>query len=110
MASNLRVDQILPSTSTNVAIGTATGTVTLAGTTSGTFSGNLTGSVNSSGVTTVTTLRATSIVGVTTAGISTVYVTSINEGQLQGYRNMLYNGAMVVNQRGFTSAASTSTG
>ena len=110
MASNLRVDQILPSTSTNVAIGTATGTVTLAGTTSGTFSGNLTGSVNSTGVTTVTTLRATSIVGVTTAGISTVYVTSINEGQLQGYRNMLYNGAMVVNQRGFTSAASTSTG
>jgi hypothetical protein len=66
--------------------------------------------LNVSGVTTTATLRATSIVGVTTAGITTAYVTSINEGQLQGYRNMLYNGAMVVNQRGFTSAASTSTG
>jgi hypothetical protein len=104
----------------------ATGIVTATG-----FVGNITGNINAtgvstiatlnvtqsnptnlnvSGVTTTATLRATSIVGVTTAGITTAYVTSINEGQLQGYRNMLYNGAMVVNQRGFTSAASTSTG
>ena len=46
MASNLRVDQILPSTSTNVAIGTATGSVTLVGSVSGT-------SITNSGVTTV---------------------------------------------------------
>jgi hypothetical protein len=99
MASNLRVDQILPSTSTNVAIGTATGTVTLAGTTSGTFSGNLTGSVNSTGVTTVTTLRATSIVGVTTAGITTAYIGSVNDGPLSGTRNRIINGDMRIDQR-----------
>jgi hypothetical protein len=46
MASNLRVDQILPSTSTNVAIGTATGSITLVGSVSGT-------SITNSGVTTV---------------------------------------------------------
>jgi len=46
MASNLRVDQILPSTSTNVAIGTANGSVTLVGSVSGT-------SITNSGVTTV---------------------------------------------------------
>jgi hypothetical protein len=46
MASNLRVDQILPSTSTNVAIGTATGSVTLVGSVSGT-------SITNSGVTAV---------------------------------------------------------
>jgi len=46
MASNLRVDQILPSTSTNVAIGTATGSVTLVGSVSGT-------SITNSGTTTV---------------------------------------------------------
>jgi hypothetical protein len=46
MASNLRVDQILPSTSTNVAIGTATGSVTLVGSVSGT-------SITNSGITTV---------------------------------------------------------
>jgi hypothetical protein len=99
MASNLRVDQILPSTSTNVAIGTATGTVTLSGTTSGTFSGNLTGSVNSTGVTTVTTLRATSIVGVTTAGITTAYIGSVNDGPLSGARNRIINGDMKIFQR-----------
>jgi len=64
MASNLRVDQILPSVGTNVAIGTATGTVTLAGTTSGNFSGNL----NVSGG----TLSGISTLGVTTAYINTL--------------------------------------
>ena len=86
-----------------------------------TFNGVINGNINSTGVVTARTITgvttagigtvfATSIVGVATAGITTAYVTSINEGQLQGYRNIFYNGAMVVNQRGYTSAASTSTG
>lgn len=106
MASSLRVSQILPSVGTNVAIGTDTGSVTISGTVTGvsTFS-----SISATNVNAIT-VNATSIVGVNTVGVVTAYVTSINEGQLQGYRNMLYNGAMVVNQRGFTSAASTSTG
>lgn len=89
MSSNLRVNNIFPSVGTNVAIGTAGGSVTLTG-----------------GVT-ATTLNATSLVGVTTAGITTVYTNSINNGQLGGSRNMVTNGAMVVNQRGFTGAAGT---
>jgi len=52
-----------------------------------------------SGVSTVTTLNATSIVG----------ITSINSGQLGGSRNVIINGAMVVNQRGFTGTAGTTT-
>jgi len=52
-----------------------------------------------SGVSTVTTLNATSIAG----------ITSINSGQLGGSRNMIINGSMVVNQRGFTGAAGTTT-
>ena len=109
--SILNVNRIQPvgggQTVTINAANISAGSATL---TAGTFSGTLSGSVNSTGIITVTTLNATNIVGVTTAGITTAYVTSINEGQLQGYRNMLYNGAMVVNQRGFTSAASTSSG
>ena len=42
MASNLRVDTILPSSGTNVAIGTASGTVSLIGDSNLTTSGNLT--------------------------------------------------------------------
>jgi len=36
-------------------------------------------------------------------------VTSINSGQLGGSRNVIINGAMVVNQRGFTGTAGTTT-
>ena len=50
-----------------------------------------------------------SISGVTTAGITTVYTNSINGGQLGGSRNIIINGSMVVNQRGFTGVAGTST-
>jgi len=52
-----------------------------------------------SGVSTVTTLNATSIVG----------TTSINSGQLGGSRNVIINGSMVVNQRGFTGSSGATT-
>jgi len=48
-----------------------------------------------SGVSTFTTLNATRIVG----------ITSINSGQLGGSRNVIINGSMVVNQRGFTGSS-----
>jgi len=61
--------------------------------------------LNVSGVTTTATLRATSIVGVTTAGITTAYIGSVNDGPLAGFRNFIINGNMAVSQRGtsFTS-------
>jgi hypothetical protein len=62
MASNLRVNTIVPASGTNVAIGTAGGTITY--------------NANVSGVSTFSTLNATSIVGVTTAGITTAYIGS----------------------------------
>jgi len=59
----------------NISAGSATLT---AGTFSGNLSGNVTGTVNStSGVTTVTTLNTTSIVGVSTLGVTTAYVTNL---------------------------------
>lgn len=60
----------------NVTSGTninVTGIVTA----SGGFSGNVTGNVNSSGVSTLTTLRATSVVGVNTLGVTTAYVAQL---------------------------------
>ena len=71
MASNLRVDQILPTVGTNVAIGTATGTVTLAGTTSGTFSGNLTGNV-------VGNVSGGTLSGISTLGVTTAYINTLS--------------------------------
>lgn len=101
MSSNLRVNNILPSVGTNVAIGTAGGSITL--------TGGVTGDITSSGVSTFSNIRVTggTISGVSTAGITTVYTNSINNGQLGGSRNMVINGSMVVNQRGFTGAAGT---
>ena len=55
--------------------------------------------LNVSGVTTTATLRATSIVGVTTAGITTAYIGSINDGPLSGARNRIINGDMRIDQR-----------
>jgi hypothetical protein len=86
----------------NITVGVVTAT---------TFSGNLTGNVNSSGVSTVTTLRATSIVGVTTAGITTAYIGSVNDGPISGARNRIINGSMDIWQRGtsFSNMSATTT-
>jgi len=46
-------------------------------------------------------------VTITTGGITGI--TSINSGQLGGSRNVIINGAMVFNQRGFTGTAGTTT-
>jgi hypothetical protein len=86
---------------------TATGG--FSGNLTGNLTGNVTGTVNSSGVSTVTTLNATNITGVSTAGITTVYTSSFNGGQLGGARNIIINGSMVVNQRGWTGAAGNTT-
>jgi hypothetical protein len=85
MASSLRVNAIVPASGTNVAIGTAGGTITY--------------SASVSGISTFTTLNATSIVGVTTAGITTAYIGSINDGPLSGARNRIINGDMRLDQR-----------
>ena len=52
-------------------VGTVTGNIT------GNLSGNVTGNVNATGVSTLTTLISTNISGVSTAGITTVYTTSL---------------------------------
>jgi hypothetical protein len=77
----------------------------VSGNITGNVTGNLTGNVNSTGVSTITTLSATSIVGVTTAGITTAYIGSVNDGPLAGFRNFIINGNMAISQRGtsFTS-------
>ena len=87
--------------------GNLSGNVT--GNISGNVTGNLSGNINSTGVSTVTTLSATNIVGVSTAGITTVYTSSFNGGQLGGARNIIINGSMMVNQRGWTGAAGNTT-
>jgi len=99
-------------------------------TASGGFSGNLTGNINAtgvstiatlnvtqsnptnlnvSGVTTTATLRAISIVGVTTAGITTAYIGAVNDGPISGARNKIINGDMRIDQRnaGVSTVVST---
>jgi len=56
-------------------------------------------SLNVSGVTTTATLKATSIIGVTTAGITTAYISAINDGPIAGTRNRIINGDMRIDQR-----------
>ena len=87
----------LPSSGTRLVGSDNIGNVSVSGiVTATTFSGN----VNStSGVTTVTTLRATSIVGVTTAGITTAYIGAVNDGSISGARNKIINGDMRLDQR-----------
>lgn len=87
----------LPSGNTRLVGSDSAGNVSVSGiVTAATFSGN----VNStSGVTTVTTLNATSIVGVTTAGITTAYIGSVNDGPISGARNRIINGDCRVDQR-----------
>jgi len=63
-----------------------------------------------SGVSTISATTSMTVgtgVTITTNGI--VGITSINSGQLGGSRNVIINGAMVVNQRGFTGTAGTAT-
>ena len=69
MASNLRVDTILPSSGTNVAIGTASGTVSLIGDSNLTTSGNLTigGNLGVGGTLTYEDVTNIDSVGVITA-------------------------------------------
>jgi hypothetical protein len=85
MASSLRVNAIVPSSGNNVAIGTAGGTISLV--------------TNVSGISTFATVRATSIVGVSTIGVTTAYVGSINDGPISGARNRIINGDMRIDQR-----------
>jgi hypothetical protein len=85
MSSSLRVNAIVPASGTNVAIGTAGGTIT--------YGASVTG------ISTFSTLNATRIVGVTTAGITTAYVGSINDGPISGARNRIINGDMRIDQR-----------
>jgi len=61
-----------------------------------------------SGVSTLTTLNATSIVGVTTAGITTAYIGSVNDGPIAGTRNRIINGDMRIDQRNAGASVSTS--
>ena len=69
MASNLRVDTILPSSGTNVAIGTASGTVSLIGDSNLSTSGNLTigGNLGVGGVLTYEDVTNVDSVGLITA-------------------------------------------
>lgn len=97
MASSLRVSQILPSVGTNVAIGTDTGSVTISGTVTG---------VSTFSSISATTVNATRLVGVSTAGITTVYVGSINDGPISGARNRIINGDMRLDQRNSGSSVS----
>jgi len=115
------------SAATNIQL-SADGGISVAGivTATGGFSGNITGNINAtgvstiatlnvtqsnptnlnvSGVTTTATLRATSIVGVTTAGITTAYIGAVNDGPLAGVRNFIINGSMQVWQRGTSVTA-----
>lgn len=67
------------------------------------------------GITTFSSITATSITGVSTIGVTTVTATSLtvngnniaSAGALSN-RNIIINGAMDINQRGFTGAAGTS--
>ena len=94
-ASSLNISGIVTASSFS---GPLTGNVT------GNVAGNLIGAINSTGVSTITTLNATSIVGVTTAGITTAYIGSVNDGPLSGLRNLITNGEMVLDQRNSGSA------
>ena len=92
----------LPSNATKLVGADASNSLNVTGivTATGGFSGN----INSTGVSTITTLRTTSIIGVTTAGITTAYISSINDGSISGFRNLITNGEMVLDQRNSGSA------
>ena len=87
MASNLRVDTILPSSGTNVAIGTASGTVSLVGNSNLTTTGNLTigGNLGIGGTLTYEDVTNIDSVGVITArdGLRVTGITTITSGNIQ---------------------------
>ena len=96
-AVNVSGVNVTSGTDINVSgIVTASGFV---GNVTGNLSGNVTGNVNATGVSTLTTLRATSVVGVNTLGVTTAYVGSINDGPISGARNRIINGDMRLDQR-----------
>lgn len=72
MSSNLRVNNILPSVGTNVAIGTAGGSVTLTGSVSGSITSGTISGVSTAGITTayintlsgISTIDASSAIGI----------------------------------------------
>jgi hypothetical protein len=78
----------------NISAGSATVT---AGTFSGNLSGNVTGGV---------TITSGTISGVSTAGITTAYIGSINQSQIGGRRNLIYNGEAMIDQR-FSGVSTT---
>lgn len=88
----------LPSNATKLVGADASNNLNVTGivTATGGFSGN----INSTGVSTITTLRSTSIVGVTTAGITTAYIGSVNNGPISGFKNLIINGGFDIWQRG----------
>ena len=59
-------------------------------------------SINVTGVSTFSDIRITggTISGVSTAGITTAYIGSVNDGPLAGFRNFIINGNMAISQRG----------
>ena len=88
----------LPSNATKLVGADASNSLNVTGivTATGGFSGN----INSTGVSTITTLNATSLVGVTTAGITTAYIGSVNNGPISGFKNLIINGGFDIWQRG----------
>ena len=92
-AGNVGIGSSVPQTTLDLGSGNitshninSTGIITatsFSGNLTGNATGNLTGNVNATGVSTFTTLNATSIVGVTTAGITTAYIGSVNDGPLE---------------------------
>ena len=75
------------------------------GTLKGQVIGNISGDINSVGVSTITFLT-----GVGTAGISSAYITTLNDGPLAGSRNRIINGDFRIDQRNVGTAQSISAG
>lgn len=72
----------------------------------GSLTGDVTGNINAtSGVSTFTIIS-----GVGTAGISSAYISTLNDGPLAGYRNRVINGDFRIDQRNVGAAQTISAG